>query len=264
MDLMCPHCQRRVTIPDSQAGQVASCPLCAKQFMAPSLAPPPPLPPPPVPSVSAPEGSYGLEPAPVPPPSPYLSAPLPPIPSRQPEPAPPPPPVPPGDYTRSCVGSLNDTWLAFVSPACVAAIFVLSFFSWHYTGPLNAISLWGLSFTDHGYAWFLAYTILMLLCLPLSIASMLFDKGWLFTPPQLAPIMPWKNLGLGCLLAFTFLLLCVDYASSHFAKDGNPIALAMKLAFRLQLIAALASFGMFWLHWRKRRNLPLPKVEVRW
>jgi hypothetical protein len=264
MDLMCPHCQRRVTIPDNQAGQVASCPLCVKQFMAPSLAPPPAPPIAPVPSAPVPANAYGLEPAPAPPPSSYPSAPLPPIPSSRPEPAPPSPPLPPGDYTRSCSCSLNDAWLAFVAPACVLAIFVLSFFSWHYTSPQNAIYLWGLSFTEHGYAWFLAYTILMLLCLPLSIVAMLFDKGWLFTPPQLSPVMPWKNLALGCILGFAFLFLCVDYASSHLNQNGNPIALAMKLAFRLHLIATLASFGMFWLHWRKRRNLPLPKIEVRW
>ena len=35
MDLFCPHCSRRVTVPDSNAGQVTSCPLCAKQFMTP-------------------------------------------------------------------------------------------------------------------------------------------------------------------------------------------------------------------------------------
>jgi len=29
-----------VTVPDDKAGKVMSCPLCTKQFMAPSLAPP--------------------------------------------------------------------------------------------------------------------------------------------------------------------------------------------------------------------------------
>ncbi len=43
MDLFCPHCSRRVTVPDGNAGQVTSCPSCAKQFMTPSLAPPPPI-----------------------------------------------------------------------------------------------------------------------------------------------------------------------------------------------------------------------------
>jgi hypothetical protein len=98
----------------------------------------------------------------------------------------------------------------------------------------------------------------------LVIVNMLFDKGWLHAPPQLAPVMLWKNLAAGALLAFTFLLLCFDYGEMHVLARTNPIALPMKLAIRLQLIAALASLGMFWLHWRKRKNLPLPKVEVRW
>src|SRR2546425_119084 len=105
MDLFCPHCTRRVSIPDDKAGLVTNCPLCAKQFMAPSLAPPP------VPTSSAPLGGYGVEAAPSPPPPVFSSAP----PSSKPEPAaPPPPPLPPGEYTRSCSCTLNDRWLVFV------------------------------------------------------------------------------------------------------------------------------------------------------
>src|SRR5579862_9366627 len=97
MDLMCPHCQRRVTVTDDKAGQVASCPLCAKQFMAPALpsAPPPVLPP--SPSAPAPNTAYQLGPTPVPPPSVPAFAPT----QLEPMPSAPPPPLPPGDYTRT-------------------------------------------------------------------------------------------------------------------------------------------------------------------
>jgi hypothetical protein len=257
MDLMCPHCQRRVSVSDDQAGQVASCPLCTKQFMAPSL-PPAPMPvKPPAPPID----TYAVGPAPILPPveaapgfAPTRIEPMPP-------PPPPPPPLPPGEYTRSFSLSLSPGWLAFVPAACVGAIFLLSFFpSWH-----HGVSLYGLSFTsEYGQANFLFYSILMFLCLLAVGPILLFDQGWLFTPPQLAPLMPWKNLALGAILGFCFLLLFFDYARGHIAVDRNPIELAMAFAIRLQFIASLASFGMFWLHWRKRKNLPLPKLECRW
>ena len=94
MDLFCPHCTRRVSVADDKAGLITNCPLCAKQFMAPSLAPPPAPKPPPPPSV--PKDTYGMETVPAPPPSPFSVPP----PSTL-EPAAPPPPLPPGEYTRS-------------------------------------------------------------------------------------------------------------------------------------------------------------------
>src|SRR5712692_9323559 len=99
MDLFCPHCTRRVTVPDDKAGTVLNCPLCTKQFMAPSLAPPPAVPP----LSSTPVETYGMGAAPAPPPSSQpAAAPQPASMSSQPAPAPPAPP-PPVDYTRSLV-----------------------------------------------------------------------------------------------------------------------------------------------------------------
>src|SRR5438045_3924815 len=37
MDLICPHCAKRVTLPDDRAGKIANCPLCNGAFVAPSL-----------------------------------------------------------------------------------------------------------------------------------------------------------------------------------------------------------------------------------
>ncbi len=115
MDLFCPHCSRRVTVPDDKAGLVTSCPLCTKQFMTPSLAPPPSAPTPPAPKPSPALESYDMGPAAAPPP------PVSPMPSRSskpaPTPEPPAPPTPPGDYTRTVGFTLRAEWLAFVAPA---------------------------------------------------------------------------------------------------------------------------------------------------
>jgi len=251
MDLFCPHCTRRVSVPDDKAGQVMSCPLCAKQFQAPSLAPPPsaPKPPAPPPSAPAPESTYS---AGEPPPKP-TGAPT--------EPAAPPPP--PGDYTRALGISFKTSWLAGVPIACMFVTFVLSFFTWHQsTDTLPAMSLWGLAFTETGQATFLAYTILMLFPTALLVVGA-FAVNLLPLPPQASALKGWLDLAVGLLLGLTFLLLCIDYLTANFAAQ-NPISLTMKIAFRLHFIAMLASFGMFWLTWRSKSNLPPPRLEVRW
>src|SRR5262245_50174298 len=94
MDIQCPGCQKRLSIPDQFAGQLVKCPMCAGMFTAPAL--PPQL------TITAPE--------PPPPPIPFASEPPPRPPSPEPLPAPPkstpPPPVEElpvaaGDYTRT-------------------------------------------------------------------------------------------------------------------------------------------------------------------
>jgi hypothetical protein len=277
MDLFCPHCSRRVTVPDDKAGKVMSCPLCTKQFMAPSLPPPPVAPKPPPPVSSAPAESYGVSAGPAPLPGIEPAAgPKPASPPSQPAPAPasgpPPPPPPPGDYSRSFVLYLNDTWLAFVPSGCVLLIIVLSIFIWHSpiadvdqpSKSVPALSLWGLSFNEKGQGQFLAYFILMLPTWLLTFLALPFDKGWIQAPPPLALLMGVKNLLIGLLLGIGFLLLGYDYLDGNLFQKSNPIAWPMKVAIRLQFLAVVASFLIFWMHWRKTSNLPLPKCEFRW
>ncbi|MBI2808867.1 MAG: hypothetical protein HYX68_28120 [Planctomycetes bacterium] len=270
MDLFCPHCTQRVKIPDEQGGLVVNCPQCAKQFMAPALAPAPTAPPPPL--------TFGVSPAPAPPPPPPpVTKPAPPAPVPA---APPPPPMPPGEYTRAATCEFTGAWLAFVPTICLALIVVLSFFTWHsaiiepkadarpsldeVTKKPTPLTLWQLSFTDKGQAQFLAYAILLIPLLLLATAAMLFDKGWIQAPPQLALAITFKNLIVGLLLGLTFLMLCFDYLDGNLNARGNPIAVPLKFAIRLHFLALVASFGLFWLQWRKRGNLPPPRCEIRW
>jgi hypothetical protein len=262
MDLFCPHCSRRVTVPDSSSGQVTSCPLCAKQFMTPSLAPP--TAPPPSAPKPQPAETYGMG-SPLPAPSPPMTQKTPPPikPAAAPEPALPPPP--PGDYAHSYVCHLKGTWLAFVPTACLVLIFVLTFFSWHYSVLTHGVWFWSLALTtEHGEGAFLAYFVLTLLSGPLAIAALVFDMGLIPAQPQLAPVMTWKNLIVGVFLTLAFAMLCIDFVIQHFAAAGNPIALAEEVAIRLHFLAVVASFLMFWLQLRKTSNKPLPKIEIRW
>src|SRR6516164_1038425 len=103
MNLLCPNCQKMLTVPEEFAGQLMKCPLCAGTFTVPGLPGAAPPPPPPEPDL------YSIRheaPPPAPPPLPpvpdfELSPPLPPTatttkPAAALAPPPPPPPPPEG------------------------------------------------------------------------------------------------------------------------------------------------------------------------
>jgi hypothetical protein len=142
MNLLCPNCQKMLTVPEQYAGQLMKCPLCAGTFTVPTLPPipsaPEPVPAPPPPPPSPPVDTYGLRqettpPMPVPPPSfqpepvPTTSAPASVAPPR---PSMPGPSAPPAGYTKSCSVSFCPTTLQWVAPACILLIFFLTFFTW--------------------------------------------------------------------------------------------------------------------------------------
>jgi|ERR1051325_6542682 hypothetical protein len=255
MDLFCPHCTKRVTVPDDKSGQVMSCPLCAKQFMAPSLAPAVPAPPPPAPPLTS-DSTYATTPS-----SPPANLPAhepPPLPG---EPPPSPPaPLPPGEYTRSCTCCLRANWLVFVPLVCVVLIlFVLSFFNWS-----SNHWLWGLAFAADPLVLSLTtYTVLMILAFILTAIVTVLDL--VPVPPGLAPVIMWKNLPLGLFLGLAFLFLVYDsLQGSYGTPSPHPVLTAESIALRLHALAMLSSFGMFWLHLRKQKNLPPPKLEAHW
>ena len=176
--------------------------------------------------------------------------------------------MPPGEYTRSFTLTLNERWLAFVPIVCIGVNFVLSFFTWHYIDPLHQPSLWALAFVEQNVpdvkqAHFLAYTILMLFpTFELVIAALVFKK--VPVPPQIAALKGWLDLAAALFVGLMFIMLCVDYADVHFLQRTNPITVPLKIAIRLQFLAMIASFGLFWLNWRTRTYLPLPKMEFHW
>ncbi len=166
MNILCPNCQRPLTVQEQYAGQLMKCPLCGGTFTVPALAPMPaaPVSPPasappppspfaetwPPPSTPAPPPSpmetYGLstppaaerpkaaEPPPPEPPSRHEPRPWE---MREPEPASeglevmsPPPPTPPEGYTHKFSLSINPRILPWIAPGAFVLIFFLTFFNW--------------------------------------------------------------------------------------------------------------------------------------
>jgi hypothetical protein len=168
MNLLCPNCQKMLTVPEEYAGQLMKCPLCNGTFTVPALptsaAAPSPVPagPPPGPAPAGPD-VYGLrhEPEPTPPASfrpDGVTAPAPPPPSSAattkvpppPPPAPSPSAAPPEGYTRNPTVWLSPRVLRWVPAVSLVLVFILLFFSWVglYPGGVPGVtqSAWGAAF----------------------------------------------------------------------------------------------------------------------
>lgn len=143
MNILCPNCQKQISLDEQHAGQLLKCPLCAGTFAVPMLPPAAP----PLASTSAHPGvtpgpvgtptteSYGLAPEPAPPPPRFEVPPLTSgpaagahIPPR--ETAAPPPPPPPGGYVHVRTYRLHPQVVRWVAPAALVLVFILSFFTW--------------------------------------------------------------------------------------------------------------------------------------
>jgi hypothetical protein len=145
MNLLCPNCQKMLTVPEEYAGQLMKCPLCNGTFTVPAL-PTSAAAPAPVPA-GPPGGTdvYGVRHEPEPPAPPSfrpdgVTAPdlKPPAPSSTATTKTPPPPstapspsaAPPEGYTRAPAVWFSPKVLRWVPAASLLLVFVFQFFSW--------------------------------------------------------------------------------------------------------------------------------------
>jgi hypothetical protein len=299
MELQCPGCQKKLAIADQHAGQMIKCPSCGGMFMAPALPAMPTLPPvvqaTPVPSASSTSvtdapGTIPFAPAPPPPPPPHpdiVSGP-PPVAKKPPvrmEMDEPPADVPPGDFSRTRVLQLTPDTVCWLAPAGCAVIFFLSFGSW-----LGRSNLWELlGAGDASFVFYWIFTIL--LALPLTWVKLAFEKGWIPKQDFLRPIWPWRSQIVAGVLGVGFLLLAVLWIMGNIysgvdvkaaALPTTPpaegvipaitmptvvittMALSMRLAVRVHLVALLGALAEFWLERRRKLRLPLPETTIRW
>jgi len=268
MELLCPQCQQRLTIPDQYAGQVMRCPLCNGTFTAPALTAPAPPPPPPLlpPLQFAPEVA-----APVPPPLP-----LEPPSSRRdtglktgPPPAPPPPPPPPGEYTRTFKISVRPAIVPWIAPGGLFLVLVLSVFPWIHVG-VNLEELhvrvsanaWSLGFGNGADAILGLYLILLLLSLIAAVPSALVSLRLIPAPPFIQTLGPWRLVIVGGIALLSLLFFFMRYLHVLFA--ALPATIWLRLAFWVHFAVVLALLLEVWLEFRRLKNLPLPRIDLKW
>jgi hypothetical protein len=169
MNLLCPNCQKPLTVPEQYAGQPMRCPLCSGTFTVPALPTPAALPPAPVPPPSvapaAPADTYGLKDPVAPPPSTPPSVPnlvleeAPPA-SRAPssftggapaaaphqtfteaEPSFPATPTPEG-YQRKYTIWFSPKYLQYVAPVALFLVLILTCFPWVGVYPGGVADAW--------------------------------------------------------------------------------------------------------------------------
>jgi hypothetical protein len=208
MNLLCPNCQKMLTVPEQYAGQLMKCPLCAGTFTVPALPgapnlepPPPPLPPTgPATVEPMPSAPAGAEPG-------AAAAGLGTVPT----------PTPTGDYTKTCAMYFSPRVLPWVVAGSVVLIFILQFFPWVgvYPGGVPAVTqnAWGAAFgsfepdpdmkeavdlisseKERPGASVLAifYLLLFIPALLLTIGALLLGMGVIPVPAALQNLMPWR------------------------------------------------------------------------
>ncbi len=216
MNLLCPNCQKMLTVPEEFAGQLMKCPLCAGTFTVPGLpgaAPPPP-------SASGPDiFSVRQEP---PPPAPPVSN-LPPpsstgtTPSKPSAPAPSVSPLPPEGYQHTRTLCFSPKVLPWIAPACLLLVFVLQFFNWVglYPGgvPADTQNAWQAAFglytpdpdvepllpalkdkdSQPGVSILTVFYLLLFFpVLAVTVASVVITMIHVKLPPAVEKILPWR------------------------------------------------------------------------
>jgi hypothetical protein len=225
MRLLCPFCQKAISVPDSEAGKAVNCPECGQQFAAPQLYTP------------APTAGNGARPAPSPPPVPetYLSdrpadvTELPGQPRVDQEVA---------GYERIVTAPLDRKWVRWVPPAALTLVFLLTFFSWDgvYPGGHAAYSqnAWQCLFGDvsadpvaeeefkqmedfdkrvHSNWWLVFFFLFLFLALVVAWAGPVVEYAKINLPDEVQKAWKFRPIILAALTLAAFMFLLAQWAS---------------------------------------------------
>jgi hypothetical protein len=240
MRLLCPFCQKAITVSDSEAGKAVNCPECYQQFAAPQLYAPAPAMAPTLPD--SPRQATAHSPAP----ETYLRE----APDDWHTPAKPPelPDMPKPDremsgYAHMYSIALEPKVVRFIPPVALFLAFVLTFFSWNglYPAGYSAYtqSAWGAVFGSisrdsvadeqwkvgdklfgdvleervHTNWWLVLYLLLLFPTLALAFAGPVVELAKIKLPPNIENLWQYRPLALGGLAVLTLLLLLAQWGS---------------------------------------------------
>ncbi len=268
MNILCPNCQKMLTVPDECAGRSMRCQLCNGAFTVPSL---PGVASPPLFAATPEPDIYPIRPEP----PPSAPSPLAYSPSPSPEAAAVPPPSPQrttkrDDFQRTLVFSLSPTVLPWIAPVCLLLVFFLQFFDWVglYPGgePAEVGNAWRIAFgvyaidgdlknlvpfvEDEKYkpgvsVLTLFYLLLFFPALAVTVASVVIPLVPTKLPPQVTELLPWRwaitaaanlilflFLGLQLLLGFSLDSRYQEWVDKETKREtkSNPTTPERKLA----------------------------------
>ena len=243
MKLLCPACQKELTVPEQYAGQSMKCPMCSGTFTAPAL--PETLVPAAYPATvaitpeqaavvqkQAREGLYGLaaDAAPVPlkvesvapkdsiREKPRETA----APRVEPKPAEPTvlPVTAPAGYEHHWTASLNSHVVRWLAPACLGIVFLLLFFPWvtaYWPREWDSMTGWGSAGTVSGVFYVLFFMLSLMLAVAAAVLPVLPQHS---LPPIVGQIRPWKSAIVGGVALLTFMFLGLQFVTG-FSKEQD-------------------------------------------
>jgi hypothetical protein len=208
MNLLCPNCQKMLTVPEEFAGQLMKCPLCSGTFTVPGL---PGAAPPPEPDVF----SVRQEPTPPQPPAPDFELSPPPSPITTKPTTTPAPSLSPEGYQHTAAVWLSPRVLPWIAPACLLLVFFLQFFNWVglYPGGVPAVTqnAWQAAFglySEDGdlkqpstqdkeskpgvSVLTIFYLLLFFPALAVTVVSAIITMIPIKIPPAVEAILPWR------------------------------------------------------------------------
>jgi hypothetical protein len=259
MNLLCPSCQKMITVPDHNAGQLTTCPLCAATFTAPSL-PTTSQGVPPVSSSnpqSSPVFSLKDEGSPKNPFSETASQ----WGSASPGPL-------PGGYRHEYTIWFSPRVVPWISPVGLVLILLLLFFPWRSLpavvtdakttydittipdGELGIVKIWS-------SAWLIFYFFLFVITLAMAVATLLLDMKVITAPPQLKPWLPWRSAIAAGLALLALLCLIFGSLSEDFPTFWMGLTVWIQFAVMIGL----------WLDYcleSRSPDRPLPKIDILW
>jgi hypothetical protein len=279
MELLCPNCQKKLTVPEQYAGQLMRCPLCQGTFTVPAM-----------PSTVAAEAAepfgglappktepYGVAPEPVA----ATAAPLPPISAESPSAPSTPPPftaaaaspaTPSAGYSRVCAMKFNPHVIQWLPLGFVLA-FLFTFFPWvsGYTIAVDGASLstssfnaWTIGFGDVKHALVILFDLLIIFAALLAIASLLFTLKLVPDVPALKPFLPMRSLIVGAIGGLAWLFLTLQLVIWLFSgRMLIPLNFWGWVAWKVTTIALVGAFLEFWLE-KRGSGKAWPRMTMEW
>ena len=226
MRLLCPFCQKTISVPDSEAGRAVNCPECGQQFAAPQLY---------TPSPATLETVSSAKPAPVPPavPETYL------VPSTAAS------DLNPVSLDRGMFGyahsgsiPLDPRVIRFIPAAALTLVYFLTFFKWDGMYPAGYAAYtqnaWQCLFASisndpvaeeefkklaelekniHSSWWLFFYLVLLFPALALAWAGPIVDLAKIKLPSGVESVWKYRAAALGILVILMLLFFMAQWAS---------------------------------------------------